>query len=182
MLLLRFKLRKLFIVLLGSLLAGCHDAPPASPMCRVLPDLLEPNSGPARCLIKVDQRLIAIGDPQLEQLYLPGGNNQGRETAQCAAHRHTWQQTGFNVAVGRSLGVNDDGEQVFECLLNDYLGEEFHQLPVPEWAKPEIDSMLLTDPFELQPHQWHNPDRLVQVRTWFNQARARLPNQHQNSR
>ncbi|WP_343845602.1 NUDIX hydrolase [Bowmanella denitrificans] len=160
---------KLLVACTLSLMA-CTPERPADPMCRVKEQTKEATPGNAACLIKIDKWLVTIGHRHSGKLDLPGGLRSGQESAQCTAHRETWEETGFNVEVGRFLGANENGFRIYACQLQGNFGHDFKTFPVPEWATTEVSSIQLTDPFEIQIQQWRFEEELLLIRRLFNQA------------
>ncbi|WP_241264236.1 NUDIX domain-containing protein [Bowmanella dokdonensis] len=157
------------IVACSLVLLACTVEPPAQPMCRVNEQAREATPGNAACLIKIDKWLVTIGHRHSGRLDLPGGLSNGDESAQCTAHRETWEETGFNVEVGEYLGRNAEGFRFYQCQLQGNFGKEFMEFPVPEWASSEVSSIQLTDPYEIQLQDWRFEDELLQIRALFNQ-------------
>ncbi|WP_188689026.1 NUDIX hydrolase [Bowmanella pacifica] len=151
-------------------LLACSSEPPADPMCRVKEQTKEATPGNAACLIKIDKWLLTIGHRHSGKLDLPGGLSNGDESAQCTAHRETWEETGFNVEVGAFLGSNEAGFRFYACQLHGDFGSDIKEFPVPQWSRLEVSSIQLTDPFEIQSHDWRYEDELLQIRALFNQA------------
>ncbi|GGO63940.1 hypothetical protein GCM10010982_02170 [Bowmanella pacifica] len=139
-------------------------------MCRVKEQTKEATPGNAACLIKIDKWLLTIGHRHSGKLDLPGGLSNGDESAQCTAHRETWEETGFNVEVGAFLGSNEAGFRFYACQLHGDFGSDIKEFPVPQWSRLEVSSIQLTDPFEIQSHDWRYEDELLQIRALFNQA------------
>jgi ADP-ribose pyrophosphatase YjhB (NUDIX family) len=140
-------------------------------MCRVEAQQRESNVGGAACLIKIDKWLVTTANRHSSGLDIPGGAGQSGESAQCTAHRHTWEQTGFNVEVGRYLGQTDSGLRVYHCRLPPAFTAELKTYPVPEWVESDISSIQLSNPFELELRDWQRDKELIALREWFNKAR-----------
>ncbi|GGD48328.1 NUDIX domain-containing protein [Lacimicrobium alkaliphilum] len=140
-------------------------------MCRVDAQQRQSTVGGAACLIKIDKWLVTTANRHAAGFDLPGGTPQGDESAQCTAHRNTWEQTGFNVEVGRHLGDTNSGLRVYECHLPPAFTAELKTYPVPGWADSAIRSIQLNNPYELGLHDWQRGDELIELREWFNQAK-----------
>lgn len=136
-------------------------------MCRIDEAYYDNISGPAACLIRMNDLLLALS---YEDKYrLPRGENQDNEAAQCTAHRVTWQKTGFNVVAGKLLGLGDDGTRYYQCNLSSGFEGQVTEFPLPPWSIDRPDAIILINPFELQPHQWQDPRGLISTRNMFNQ-------------
>jgi hypothetical protein len=99
---------------------------------------------------------------------LPFGVIRHDESAQCAAHRHTWQTTGFNVEVGKYLGSDETNTQYYQCTLAGNFTGKLQTFPVPSWARSKVSSIQLIDPFAIQNRNWQGKNRLERLRDMFN--------------
>lgn len=166
----KFGLSRIFVTsycLIG--IFSCSGEYPADPVCRVNSQYQESIQANAGCLIRVGNQLVTIGHRLSGKLDIPGGTQTGDESAQCTAHRETWQETGFNVEVGQLLGVQENGFRFYQCTLaGDFTGE-IKQFPVPDWASTEVTAIELKDPFVTRDTDWRYPDELVEIRGMFNQ-------------
>lgn len=139
-------------------------------MCRVEAQQRESNVGGAACLIKIDKWLVTTANRHSSGFDIPGGASQGDESAQCTAHRNTWEQTGFNVEVAGYLGQTDSGLRVYHCRLPPSFTAELKTYPVPDWVQPDIRTIVFSNPYELELQDWQRGDELITLRKWFNQA------------
>ena len=153
------------------LLTSCSEAPPAPPMCRYQTEALpQMNTDQVRCVIRIADSLITIKENTTNKLTVPGGKQLPEESFQCAAHRHTWEQTGFNVEVKSLLGQSKQGTAYFDCQLDGGFEGEILQFPVPKKARKHIKEINLEDPFLLSVHDWEKEESLISVRHYFNQV------------
>ena len=136
-------------------------------MCRVLDSAYEHHQGAGACVVRINELLLTLSYDN--GLSLPQAQALGEESAQCTAHRATWQNTGFNVEVGKRLATDDHNTRYYQCTLAGQFDGELTQFPVPDWAPDALNGIQLYDPFELQPHQWHDQEQLVFIRGLFNQ-------------
>lgn len=151
-------------------LVSCTSEIPSQPMCRVDQDHYENVSANAACVIRVGKNILALTHRTSGKFDLPGGTSDGeQESAQCTAHRETWEETGFNVEVGQFLGSNANGFRFYACTLDDDFGGEFVSFPVPGWANIEVKTIQLINPFVTTPNEWRFPDQLIKIRGMFNQ-------------
>lgn len=164
-------LRIFSIIYLALLITACGTEKPADPMCRIDSAHYQNVSADAGCIIRVDKYLVTIGNDNSAGLAIPGGKGETQEAAQCTAHRNTWEQTGFNVEVGKLLGKTQGDYHYFECTLAGNFNGELLEFSVPEWANGDVDSIKLVDPFVLEHQQWQNEDELVSIRDMYNQTR-----------
>lgn len=158
------------LTLCATILAGCKEPHPLSPVCRV--DRPQPHiiSARAACLVRLDDKLLILSDERTETFRLPASAPLEQESGQCAAHRVMWEVTGLNVQVGQLLGESDDGTQFFNCTLDASFDEPFTDWPLPDWSPTKDLSLTFKDPFEMTINQWESGQELVKVRRFFNQA------------
>jgi hypothetical protein len=157
--------------------SACKHDKPAEPACRKVSSLASdtidsttmiPLSKHSACLIRLNNQVLSIQYQRSDKLDVPGGTVNQNENAQCAAHRHTWKTTGFNVEVGRYLGSDEMDTQYFQCrLAGNFIGE-IQEFPVPQWSQSKVSSIQLIDPFSLQNKDWQGENRLILVRDMFN--------------
>ncbi|MDF2180389.1 NUDIX domain-containing protein [Aliiglaciecola sp. CAU 1673] len=114
--------------------------------------------------------MLTIAHRHSDRQGLPSDKVKTGESAQCAAHRATWETTGFNVEVGTFLGADSDGVRVYGCQLQGSFGAEFVEFPVPAWAEDNIQSIKLIDPYEIQFRDWQKEEDLLLIRAYFDQV------------
>ena len=142
---------------------------PSPPMCRIDKAHLETVTGDAGCIIRSGKALLTITHRLSHKYAIPGGKSSGaRESAQCTAHRETWEKTGFNVEVGPLLGINQDRFRYYACELDDDFDGEVLAFPTPDWTEDDVEGIQLIDPFDTQHFNWHFPDQLILLRDMFN--------------
>lgn len=139
-------------------------------MCRVDSRFEENISANAGCVIKVNNKLLTLTHKVSGKLDIPGGTANGSESAQCTAHRETWEETGFNVEVGELLGSNNNGFRYYACKLSGNFIGDITDFPVPEWTQSEVSAINLNDPYLLTDEQWRFQNRLIKLRDMFNHA------------
>lgn len=144
---------------------------PSPPMCRINKAHFEAVPGNAGCVIKVGKTILTITHRDSEKYDVPGGRSNGEtESAQCTAHRETWEETGFNVEVGELLGINEDRFRYYACTLDDDFGGKIFTFPLPDWAEREVIGIQLVDVFDTQHFHWRFPDQLILLRDMFNKV------------
>ncbi|TXS92082.1 NUDIX hydrolase [Parahaliea maris] len=111
-------LRPLAAALCCSLLASCqYGRPPPCPVPG--PGDLAPSAG---CLLLSADGMLVVENWK-GKLSPPGGlTNQG-ESAQCAAHRETWEESGLDVIPGELLATFDTGFNLYRCAMAPGAGE-----------------------------------------------------------
>lgn len=153
-----------------TLINACDSAPPSTPMCRISDAHQDDATGNAGCFIRLGEKIVTVGNKMTGKLDMPGGLSSNNESAQCTAHRETFEETGFNVEVGELLNVTDNGFRIYHCLLSNDLNEGIEEFPVPDWAHSEVDFIQLTDPFDTLPGQWRYPRRHLDTLSMFNKT------------
>ena len=95
--------------LLVSILQGCSSKVPPCPFTG------EPAYAPsAGCLVVKDQRVLLV-ESYSELFSPPGGKTLEGESAQCAAHRETWEETGLSYRPIQLLKEFDTGFFLYSC-------------------------------------------------------------------
>lgn len=97
--------------LLLLLVAGCAAPPPC------------PLSGPgdvalsAGCLVMVHGKILVV-ENHAGLVGPPGGKREAGESAQCTAHRETWEETGLEALPVDLLHTFDTGFNLYRCELH----------------------------------------------------------------
>lgn len=164
------KLAHMIPVLLSVLIVACRSESPSEPTCRVADDEVENVLGDAVCLVRVDKFILTINKKGEQKLTLPTGKSDEQESAQCTAHRATWEMTGFNLEVSRFLGVDKYGNRFYHCALDAGFNGEIKEFPVPNWSTKYTSKIRLVDPFVTTDKAWQRPDDLVFIRDMFNRT------------
>ncbi len=98
------------VLLLGvATLLGCLARPPACPYQGAA--LYAPSAG---CLALRDRELLVLRDWS-GRVSPPGGSSAPGESAQCTAHRETWEETGLDLVPGELVSTFDTGFFLFRC-------------------------------------------------------------------
>lgn len=169
------KRRSFYLTISLFCLNGCQDPELGEPACRVAPETAQPEIADAVCVVRLDDKLLTVTHRLSGKFDLPGGTSNQSETAQCTAHRETWEETGFNVEVGMLLHVNPDGLRYYACQLSGNFDGQLTEFPVPDWARVEVSSIQLIDPFKISNHQWRFNNRLNNLRGMFNKVKNSDP-------
>jgi 8-oxo-dGTP pyrophosphatase MutT (NUDIX family) len=91
-------------------LVACREV--AQPAC---PYQGEPDYAPsAGCLVAIDDQMLLV-EMKTGGLTPPGGKARAGESAQCAAHRETWEETGLDLMPRRLVRVFDTGFHLYRC-------------------------------------------------------------------
>ncbi|NDW21855.1 NUDIX domain-containing protein [Alteromonas hispanica] len=157
-------------------LFACSDSTPSQPACRQSTQLstetAQPqnntvNSNAAACLVKIQNKVLLIRHRLTGKLDFPGGGVDKDESLSCAAHRETWEETGFNVFVRKHLLTTRRGLSVFACDLDAGVGAFPDNFSPPAWAKIEVTAVEKIDPFVIEHNAMRFPDDLVSLRDGF---------------
>ena len=121
-------------------------------------------------MILVNGKLLTNRDKETGKLEIPGGTAVAGELAQCTAHRETWEETGFEVRVGRQLADLNGQFKLFSCDVMTHaeeIGRNAYR--VPSAVEHEITSVQLLDPTSTVPGDWRFSDSLTTIRALYRQ-------------
>lgn len=153
--------------MLVLLLQACTpgDAPP----CRVMAGKAHTAEGNAGCLIERDKQMLVVRHLSTK-LGMPAGFGEPDESAQCTAHRETWEEAGVAVQVGDLLWEDPENNFfLFACFLADDRSESAGLDAV------EIAEVLWLEPRGIQSSQWRFPDQWPYVLEAFERLSAHDP-------
>lgn len=125
----------------------------------------------AGCLTIVRGRVLVIRAWD-GRMALPGGTAIARETAQCTAHRETWEETGYPVAVQALYQRFDNGFHLFHCALVDSApagqnaGAEWPLAPRP--FSIEVRSVHWLKAAQLKDYPWRFPAQMTLLEAALN--------------
>lgn len=142
--------------------AGLQSPVPTVPACRVDVKHVEVSRGNAGCLLVAGDRLLVIRHRKGGKLGIPGGRAEGSESAQCTAHRETWEETGLDVAVGSLLQVFDNGFRLYVCQAAE--GTKTEAMPVPPQGLEEVTHIEWRSAAELVDADWRFPEYLGRMK------------------
>jgi len=117
--------------------------------------------------------MLIVRHQKTGKLRPPAGTAKEGETAQCTAHRETWEETGVEVRVGRLLNSFDDQFHLFHCLAADEALIRSSELLVPEAFRSEISEILFLNPTLLSNDEWRFPEQVSGIKDAF----TRISNQ-----
>lgn len=150
---------------------GCQPLTPSAPSCRVSDKdsaqtpINEVKA--AACLIRLDSTVLMVKHRLSGKLDFPAGGIQDNESARCAAHRETWEETGFNTEVGRLLTYSASGMPVFLCRGEPSMQSLASEVGAPGWAKPEVTGLIRVNPFDIDADALRFKDDLLPLRDAF---------------
>lgn len=147
--------------------AGLATAPAwPGPPCRLAPGQDEQRAGNAGCLVRVGERMLVLQHRWGGYLGIPGGRGRAGESAQCTAHRETWEETGLDVEVGQLLMGFVNGFSVFACRSTEPVPRDA-DIPLPDHATNEISGVLLRHPDDIDADDWRFPSQWGTIRALF---------------
>jgi 8-oxo-dGTP diphosphatase len=137
-----------FMFILCALLSAC--AVGDAPLCRFEGEV---DSAPsAGCFSLVDGDLLLVQGLN-GKISVPGGSAVQGESAQCAAHRETWEETGLDLAVGELLEVYDTGFHLYVCAQHASSGE------IDPPPRMEVRQAFYLAPEQFGQWEWRYPEQ-----------------------
>lgn len=129
-----------------ALLAGCQvqTTPPCPEFSR---EDFAPSAG---CLAVREGKVLVVRDLQ-GLLSPPGGSAEDGESAQCAAFRETWEETGLRLTPVRLLKVFETGFHLYRCEHHDASGD----IDIP--PRLEVRDAFYLSPSEFDAWNWRFP-------------------------
>lgn len=157
---------------LGILIAvSACDPRPAAPACRAQAPTPEREAN-AGCVILDQDHLLVLRHRFGGELGIPGGASQKGESAQCTAHRETWEETGLDVRVGRELGRLRYGYTLYRCHPEGDLDRSTE--PVLPWFARLETTGVEWMPLEALPRdQWRYREQVDAFLELVERARSR---------
>lgn len=153
----------------GVLLSMIHGGALAEPSCRTAFE--EPEFAfAAGCLVKNGNRMLLVRHRYNGKLGFPAGFADPGESAQCTAHRETWEETGLDVVVHGLIERLSTGLALYRCELTDAAAAGSDELVVPRSGRGEIARVLWLDPRSTQAPDWRFPRDYPVILDLFNQA------------
>ena len=129
---------------------------PAQPPCRTSFD--DPEFAlAAGCMIRYGHRMLAVRHRLSGKLGFPAGFAENGESAQCVAHRETWEETGLDVVVHAMLKRFGNGFVLYHCELTDARATDSDELAVPKSGVTEVSQVVWIDPHATTALDWRFP-------------------------
>jgi len=154
------------LVLLVLQLAGCAVN---RPDCVVSETTASPERGASACAVVQDGRLLVVRHLYSGKLDLPGGMAKTGESAQCTAHRETWEETGIRVTVHEALPGLDN---VFRCVPVTPQPIE-GQPTLRWWSRSEVTAIHWLRPSDISPAEWRYGRRILDLQNALARVAAR---------
>jgi 8-oxo-dGTP pyrophosphatase MutT (NUDIX family) len=143
---------------MAALVIACRTG--AARDCRVDASHADARAGSAACLVRYNDLTLLVEHRIGGKISVPGGAAARGETAQCTAHRETWEETGVEVEVGPLLDRYDYGLHLYAC--EPVAAVDTQSLEFPLWRNLEISKVLWMDPDEIRetdPSDWRFPEQ-----------------------
>lgn len=121
---------------------------------------LAPSAG---CLTVLNGHLLVI-KAHNGKVSIPGGSVETTESAQCGAHRETWEETGLSVKPQALLRVFDNGFHLFQCQP-PATSQVDDTLKPPFWLEIRQAFWLKPEDFDL--HHWRFPNQRHWLADWI---------------
>jgi 8-oxo-dGTP pyrophosphatase MutT (NUDIX family) len=150
-----------------ALVSAC-DLHPQGPPCRVE----DPQPGyrsNAGCVVLVNGHVLLLTHRDDGKLGVPGGAREGNESAQCTAHRETWEETGLDLRVGRMLGRMRYGYTLYRCHADQSM-DSAREPELPWFARPEMTDISWMRPNEIPLERWRYIEQERAFRDLLNKA------------
>lgn len=148
--------RLLSLIALGTALSTAPGTGAAQPPCRTAFEAPE-FAFAAGCLIRRGDRMLVVRHRFGGKLGVPGGRTGSGESAQCVAHRETWEETGVDVVVHGMLKRFPNGFALYRCTPADAAAARAGELDVPPSGRNEVTAVLWIDPRDTAAPDWRFP-------------------------
>jgi len=146
-----------------ALLASCSAAPPCT---------YEGKSDvavSAGCLVLNRHHALLVVEDFNGNIASPGGSTNSGESAQCAAQRETWEETGLNTRPVALVKVFDNGFHLYHCELDD------PQAAIDPPMRMEIQRAFWLAAEDFTEHPWRFPGQQQLLARWIDQAQTTKP-------
>jgi len=144
------------------LLSACQESHTPAPQCNFEPPALD--GANAGCLVMQDHAILMI-QHQTRLWGLPGGTHETGESAQCTAHRETWEETGVEVKVGKLLRVFDNGFHLFRCQISSTT--QLNQAQIQDAGEVNVTDWIESKDFDN--YKWRFPKQMEWLSTVVDQ-------------
>ena len=155
----------LLLVATALILSGDAIATSRKPQCQVDGQFTDQRVGNAGCLVMRQGRILLVRHGASGKLTFPAGYAERGESAQCTAHRETWEEAGVEVRVGRLVKIFENDFHLYSCELEGFEGPTSGSLEVPVTAAGEIREVLWVDSVTLTEKDWRFPQFFGEVKT-----------------
>jgi 8-oxo-dGTP diphosphatase len=154
----RFKILYLCITSLVAL-SSCAN-PPSCTDERSVHATAAPSAG---CITLLDGHLLLVQGLN-GKVSVPGGSTNPGETAQCAAQRETWEETGLEVRADELVRTFDNGFHLYQCMVTTETSIDTAMTPP---FRLEIRQALWLNPAQFDQFEWRFPDQQQWLADWI---------------
>ncbi len=152
-----------------SLLTACATSLPTCPY-QGPPDFA-PSAG---CLAVIHGRVLVVSNSE-GRIGPPGGSALADESAQCAAHRETYEETGLDLMPRQLLRTFDTGFNLYYCEIHSGSGaiepKSFFEVQRAYWLPLEDFGRV----------EWRFPGQGQELEQMLRQAMAQAPHDQPGS-
>jgi len=141
------------IITIFLFLLGCQDEGIA---CRT--NTLVDATGNAGCWVVSEDKLLMVKQRSGKYSF-PGGTTEIGESAQCTAHRETWEETGIDVVVEGLKHQFDNGFYLFDCQAERTAAKP------QAWA--EVEDVVWVRPETIAEKNWRFPYQRAIAMQWI---------------
>jgi 8-oxo-dGTP diphosphatase len=146
-------MRVISLLLVLQLLLACSEV--QQPECpSPLAKAVAPSAG---CFAVQDGKLLVV-ESLGGEISPPGGSSVAGESAQCTAHRETWEETGLDLQVDELLLVMDTGFHLYRCSFHANSGE------IDPPRRLEISRAFMLHHQDFDRYQWRYPEQVRQLK------------------
>ena len=138
-----------------AVLSGC-EVSAGPPPC---PYQLTGDRAPSAGCFSVEAGELLVVQGLNDKLSPPGGKSENGESAQCTAHRETWEETGLALRPTKLLAVFDTGFHLYRC--ERFPGSGAIDPPL----RFEVRAAFYLAPEEFDEWQWRFPGQQQVLKT-----------------
>lgn len=146
--------------LFSGVLIADNVNPQSAPKCAIEPGDSTAHIGNAGCIIQQNRKILMPRHKPTGTWNLPGGTSEPGESAQCTAHRETWEETGIEVVVGPLVRKFENGFYLYRCSLKTPVTDIEKPVVLPELSKNEVTEIRWMDPKTIKIKDYRFPKQL----------------------
>lgn len=146
---------RIAVILSAALIASGCDVNAKAPPC---PFQGSGDLAPSAGCFSIEEGKLLVVQGRNSKLSPPGGSARGDESAQCTAHRETWEETGLALKPTELVDVFDTGFHLYRCERIPASGE----IDPPQ--RFEIRSAFYLAPDEFDAWDWRFPGQELVLR------------------
>ncbi|MDD7805265.1 MAG: NUDIX hydrolase [Endozoicomonas sp. (ex Botrylloides leachii)] len=137
------------------LLTACRQSPPC-------PQQTNPQYAPsAGCLVLNNKGEVLMVEQVNQQVNVPGGSSDYQESAQCTAHRETWEETGLDISPVQLIKIFNNGFQLYLCQLKGINNT------INPPMRLEVRRAFWLNPEHFSHYQWRYSNQQSWLKQWL---------------